>query len=59
VSARGKRDDVHRRLEERYRRLVDARNKRLPVAVATRFTQIDGATLAALVSIQLFTTVLP
>ena len=59
MSARGKRDDVHRRLEERYRRLADARKRRLPVAIATRFTEIDGATLGALVSIQLFTTVIP
>jgi hypothetical protein len=41
------------------RRLADARKKRLPAAVATRFTEIDAATLGALVSIQLFTTVLP
>jgi hypothetical protein len=59
VSARWKRNDVHRRLEERYRRVADARKERLPSAVASRFTEIDGATLAALVSIQLFTTVLP
>ena len=59
MSARGKRDDVHRRLEERYRRLAEARKKRLPAAIATRFTEIDGATLGALVSIQLFTTVIP
>jgi hypothetical protein len=59
MSARGKREDVHRRLEERYRRLADARKKRPAAAVAARFTEVDGATLGALVSIQLFTTVIP
>ena len=46
-------------LEERYRRLADTRKKRPAAAVAARFTEIDGATLSALVSIQLFTTVIP
>jgi hypothetical protein len=59
MSARGKREDVHWRLEERYRRLADARKKRPAAAVAARFTEVDGATLGALVSIQLFTTVIP
>ena len=59
MSARGKREDVRRRLEERYRRLADARKIRPVAAVAARFIEIDGATLGALVSIQLFTTVIP
>jgi hypothetical protein len=59
MSARGNREDARRRLEERYRRLADARKKRPAAAVAARFTEIDGATQAALVSIQLFTTVIP
>jgi hypothetical protein len=59
MSARGKREDVHRRLEERYRRLADARRIRPSAAVAARFIEIDGAMLGALVSIQLFTTVIP
>ena len=59
MSARGKREDARRRLEERYRRLADARKKRPAAAVAARFTEIDGATLGALVSIELFTTVIP
>ena len=59
MSARGNREDVHRRLEERYRRLADARKKRPAAAVAARFTEIDGATLGALVSIELFSTVIP
>ena len=59
MNARGNRKDVHRRLEERYRRLADARKKRPATAVAARFTEIDGATLGALVSVQLFTTVIP
>jgi hypothetical protein len=44
---------------ERYPRLADARKKRLAAAVAARFTEIEGATLGALVSIQLFTTIIP
>jgi hypothetical protein len=59
MSARGKREDLRRRLEERYRALADSRKKRLPAAVASRFAEIDGGTLGALVSIQLFTTVIP
>ena len=59
MSAGGKREDARRRLEERYRRLADARKKRPAAAVAARFTEIDGATLGALVSIELFTTVIP
>ena len=59
MSARGKWEDVRRRLEERYRRLVDARKIRPAAAVAARFLEIDGATMGALVSIQLFTTVIP
>jgi hypothetical protein len=58
MSAGGKREDARRRLEERYRRLADARKKRPAAAVAARFTEIDGATLGALVSIELFTTVM-
>ena len=59
MSARGKREDIHRRLEERYRRLADARKIRPAVAVAACFIEIDGTTLGALVSIQLFTTIIP
>ena len=55
MSARGNREDVRRRLEERYRRLADARKIRPAAAVAARFIEIDGATLGALVSIELFT----
>jgi len=59
MSARGNREDVRRRLEERYRRLADARKKSAAAAVAARFTEIDGGTLGGIVSIQLFTTVIP
>ena len=52
-------EDVRRRLEERYRRLAEARQVRPFAAVVARFNEIDGGTLGALVSIQLFTTVLP
>jgi hypothetical protein len=59
MSARGKREDVRRGLEERYRRLADDRKIRPAAAVAARFIEIDGTTLGALVSIQLFTTIIP
>jgi hypothetical protein len=59
MNARGNWENAHRRLEERYRRLAAARKKRLLAAVAARFTEIDGATLGTLVSVQLFTTVIP
>ena len=59
MSGGGNREDVHRRLEERYLRLADARKKRPAAAVAARFTEIDGGTLGGLVSIELFTTVIP
>jgi hypothetical protein len=44
---------------ERYRRLDEARKKHPATAVANRFTEIDGATQGGLVSIELFTTILP
>ena len=59
MSARGNPEDIRRRLEERYRRLADARKMRPAAAVAARFIEIDGTTLGGLVSIQLFTTVIP
>ncbi|HME76013.1 MAG TPA: hypothetical protein VKI00_10270 [Mycobacterium sp.] len=59
MSARGNREDVHRGLAERYRRLAESRKKGPAAAVAARFTEIDGATLGGLVSIELFTTVIP
>lgn len=59
MSARGKREDVGRRLAQRYQQLADIRTKGLTAAVASRFSEIDGGTLGALVSVQLFTTVIP
>ena len=50
---------VRRRLEERYRRLAEARQVRPVAAIVARFNEIDGGTLGALVSVQLFTTVIP
>jgi hypothetical protein len=50
---------VRRRLEERYRRLVEARQVRPVAAIIARFKEIDGGTLGVLVSVELFTTVLP
>ncbi|MCV7226655.1 hypothetical protein [Mycolicibacterium komossense] len=50
---------VRRRLEERYRQLAAARQVRPAAAIITRFNEIDGSTLGILVSVQLFTTVIP
>jgi hypothetical protein len=59
MSASRKPKDGRRRLEERYRRLASARKMQPAAAVAVRFTEIDGGTLGGLVSIELFTTVIP
>jgi len=55
----GNTEQVRRRLEERYRRLADARKKRSAAAVIARFKEIEGGTLGGLVSVELFTTVIP
>ena len=59
MTAGRNREDVRRRLEERYRRLADSRRMRPAAAIVARFNEIDGGTLGILVSIELFTTVLP
>jgi hypothetical protein len=59
MTAGRNREDVRRRLEERYRRLADSRKMRPAAAIVARFNEIDGGTLGVLVSIELFTTVLP
>jgi hypothetical protein len=59
MSASREPKDGRRRLEERYRRLASARKMQPAAAVAGRFTEIDGGTLGGLVSIELFTTVIP
>jgi hypothetical protein len=46
-------------LQERYRRLAESRRLRPIAAIIARFTEIDGGTLGAMVSVQLFTTVIP
>ena len=55
---KGRRDrrDV---LQERYRRLMSVRQLRPAVAIAQRYKEIDGSTLGLMVSVLLFTTVLP
>ncbi len=52
-------EDAHHRLAARYRRLAAARKKSLTAGVVARFTEIDGGTQAVVVSVQLFTTVIP
>jgi hypothetical protein len=46
-------------LQERYRRLLSARQLRPAVAIAQRYKEIDGSTLGLMVSVLLFTTVIP
>jgi hypothetical protein len=50
---------MRERLENRYRQLLDMRQLRILVAVVDRFNEIDGGTLGTVVSVQLFTTVIP
>jgi uncharacterized BrkB/YihY/UPF0761 family membrane protein len=51
--------EVRQRLAERYRRLEESRRLRPITALVGRFNEIDGGTQGALVSTQLFTTVIP
>ncbi len=46
-------------LQERYRRLLSARQLRPVVAIAQRYREIDGSTLGIMISVLLFTTVIP
>lgn len=46
-------------LVDRYRQLAETRRLRPLAAIAARFTEIEGSTLGAMVSVQLFTTVIP
>ena len=55
----GRQGEVRARLEERYRRLAASRKLRLATATMARFREIDGSTQGILVSVQLFTTVIP
>ena len=51
--------DVRNRVAQSYRRLAEARKLRPAVAILKRFTEIDGGTAGILVSVLLFTTVIP
>ena len=46
-------------VQERYRRLLSARRLRPLVAIVERYQEIDGSTLGLMVSVLLFTTVIP
>jgi hypothetical protein len=50
---------ARKRLEESYRRLAESRRLRPLTAVIARFNEIDGGTLGTLISVQVFTTVIP
>lgn len=54
-----RRDDIHQRLAERQRQLIESRALSPVAAVVSRFKEIDGGTQGALVSLQLFTVVIP
>lgn len=54
-----RRDDVHQHLAERRRRLTESRALSPLKAVLQRFTEIDGANQGVLVSVQLFTVIIP
>lgn len=53
------RDDVHQHLAERRRRLSESKALSPLKAVLERFKEIDGANQGVLVSVQLFTVVIP
>jgi hypothetical protein len=53
------RDDVHQHLAERRRRLAESKALSPLKAVLERFKEIDGANQGVLVSVQLFTVVIP
>ena len=53
------RDEIHRRLEARRQRLRESRALGPLAAVAARFKEIDGANQGVLVSVQLFTVIIP
>ncbi len=54
-----RRDDVHQHLVERRRRLAESKALSPLKAVLQRFKEIDGANQGVLVSVQLFTVVIP
>lgn len=53
------RDDIHRHLQDRRDRLAASRRLGLLKAVGQRFAEIDGGTQSVLISMQLFTVVIP
>ena len=55
----GHHPDVRHLLEERYRQLAADRRLRPAVAIFERYREIDGGTLGLMVSVLLFTTVIP
>ncbi|HKP43981.1 hypothetical protein [Mycobacterium sp.] len=59
MSVSSNREEIRRRLEERYRRLEESRKVRPLAALVARFNEIDGGTKGAVVSTQLFTTIIP
>ena len=54
-----RREDVRHHFAERRQRLIESRQRSPVTAVMARFKEIDGATQGVLVSVQLFTVVIP
>ena len=59
MRAANTREDLQHRLDERRRRLTDSRALGPVAAVIARFKEIDGGTQGVLMSVQLFTVVIP
>lgn len=59
MSTHVSRDDVRRHIEERRRQLAASRRLTPIAAVLARFREIDGANQGVLVSVQVFTVVIP
>jgi hypothetical protein len=59
MSTAASREDIRRHLEERRRQLTASRALSPIAAVGARFKEIDGGTQGVLISVQLFTVVIP
>lgn len=53
------REERRRRLQQRYKRLAASRRESPAAALVARFNEIDGGDLGLLISIEVFTTIIP
>lgn len=58
-AVRGRRENSQRHVDERRRKLAASRRLNLVAAVLARFKEIDGANQGVLISVQVFTVVIP